>query len=363
MTAAAGLDGPRPFNAFPDVDAGVVTVNDSGDLVDENRNPVTIPDGGGKFEVQVPGRFFNIHKAIRENLTIAACRFSNFNSDSSWTDKILTSISPAQYELIRGVFWNDDPRCLLYKDDHNDNRSFGLGAEFLIEFGLAGQGPPLIDADNLTYRTHFGNLQFLHAMGATVGEKPQETLRKIEIWLRTMYDVYKGDKWQPDDLVKSTALGEFFNDGNGHSSTTFRSLLMGSTPNYSTPDIRLRALGTCLHLIEDSYAKGHCRRDVGKTFQPGNVPGTGSGLIQNFHCYKGQDSSSHGHWDEEGGDNLNPQDINSFNGIYGGRAAISAAVSFLNAALARLQWDGQLAAWFTDCFHLHPNATPSDTTV
>ena len=238
----------------------------------------------------------------------------------------------------------------------DDNRNFGFGTDFLQEFARAKIGPPFIDKDNLTYRSHFDNLQFVHAMGSAAGEAPNESSRKIKTYLDTMLGIYQGAQpnMQPDSLVKEiSGFNEFFNNSNGHSNTTVRSLFMGTTPSYNSPDIRLRALGSALHVIQDSFAKGHCLRD-----------NNGTGLILNFHCYKGQDSDDHGHFDSEGGDDLKPWDLDSFKGIYGGLAAIGRCIEFLELATRSGSWRSDMwESWFAETFRLHPNATGSDTSV
>lgn len=331
------------------------TTNDTDELVDENGESVVIPDPGTKFEIQIPGKIWNIKKAVHENLCIAAAANSSlFNKNGSWSGKTLTQLTKDQYELVRGVFWNDDPRCLIFKDDASDNRNFGWGVEFGTEFLKAKNG--LTDDNNLTSRSHFGNLQFLHAMGSAVGEDPHESYRKIKAYMFAMLSLYRGNEpgMQPDSLVKSAGpLAEFFNDSNGHSSTTFKSLLMGNTKAYGNPDICLRGLGSALHVIQDSFARGHCRRDT-----------DGTGLIQNFHCYRGQNSDEHGKWDSKGADKIDPRDLDCFNGMYGARAAITRCIQFLDLASQQESTDfDKFEAWFSSAFGLHPNASGSNTST
>lgn len=260
-------------------------------------------------------------------------------------------LSNRQYELIRGVFWNDDPNCLLFENDLYNNMKFGWGLEFGLEFKQAEMGKT--DPTNLTYRSHFGNLQFVHSMGALNHELPSETLRKIKLWLQTMYLVYSGlNNVTPDTSVKTTELKEFFNDNNGHEKTTFKSLLMGETTRFDEPFIQWRALGSCLHVIQDSFARGHCRQDD-----------DGTGSILNFHCYNGQDHAAHSHYDGKGGEYLDPTKLDSFNGIYGGRAAINRCTQFLDIASAGQPWSSKLDQWFEDTFALSAKATPTDTSV
>lgn len=318
-------------------------------FVNADGSTVNVPDSGSKFEIQVPlikvgPLTIGIKKPVHENLTIAAVITSGLN-DGSWNNKTLTSISNSQFEIIRGAFWNDDPNCLLFNNSPDTNRSYGVGVQWYWEFKTGAK-------TTLTQRSHFGDLQFIHAMGSVVGEKPQDTKTKLVRWLRVMYNLFAGNGIGPDTLVKNTELSAHFNNSTGHGNTTFKALLMGTTGAYRQPNIQLRAIGSCCHVIEDSFAKGHCRRD-----------NNGTGLIQNFHCYNGQNSSAHGAADGDGGDNLTPSNLNSFNGIFGGRAAISATSDFLTAAAKKQPWEQAVATVVEKIFTLHPNATVSDTTV
>lgn len=334
-----------------DADTSSTNPQEHGDsiIVHGTRYPVVLADTQSDFEIQV-GDF---HNAVHEDITIAAAANSGpFNSEKKWTNIYLSQLPNAQYELIRGVIWNDDPSCLLFENKVEQNRDIHLlGSVLALEFKQAEKG--LLDHNKLTYRSHFGDLQFVHAMAASVGEQPQETRRKIKIYLQTMYSVYSGlNNIIPDTVVKTTDLKEFFNDGNGHSNTTFRSLLMGTTPSYKEPNIPWRALGSCLHVIQDSFARGHCRR-----------ADDGTGPVLNFHCYNGQDPHAHARWDGGGNIELDPTDINSFKAVYGAPTALTRCIRFLDAVAAKQPWASKLDTWFEETFAVDPKATSADTTV
>jgi hypothetical protein len=165
---------------------------------------------------------------------------------------------PNTWEFLRGVIWNDDPACKLFQNHPNDNAQFAWGldwsADYLVEFKS-------LSPDNITYRSHFRDLQFLHSMGSHFGETPGETKRKVIRWLEIMYKIAIGqvspyrriDEW----------LGEFFTENSWpRGSHNFVDLLMGTTPSYRAPRIDRRALGSCFHVIQDSYAVGHVQRHL-----------------------------------------------------------------------------------------------------
>jgi hypothetical protein len=83
-------------------------------------------------------------------------------------------------------------------------------------------------------RSHYGNLQFLHAMGSEPNELPSETKRKIMIWLDVMYKLARGgmgiDEGTP---IQETALREFFRDTDIlKPSDTLWQFLLAKTPSY-----------------------------------------------------------------------------------------------------------------------------------
>ena len=206
-----------------------------------------------------------IGEPVHENITLAALLAANVapaEIDSNVTyDSVIGGLAinvgkPDVWEFLRGVIWNDDPACALFNDQADNNGSFGLGADWGLQYGDA-LGP-----GNIIHRSHYGDLQFLHAMGAHVGEDPAVTKGKLMHWLETMYRLSVGDEVSADDAINKR-LGEFFDEGTTpKGSETLRSLIMGTTPSYRNAKIDRRALGICMHIIQDSYALGHTRRKL-----------------------------------------------------------------------------------------------------
>lgn len=202
---------------------------------------------------------------VHENITLAALLAANAipaEIDSNVTyDSVIGGLSinvgkPDVWEFLRGVIWNDDPACALFNDQADNNGSFGFGADWGLQYGEA-LGP-----GNIIHRSHYGDLQFLHAMGAHVGEDPAVTKGKLMRWLETMYRLSVGDELSASDAINKR-LGEFFNDNTTpRGSETLRSLIMGTTPSYRNVKIDRRALGICMHIVQDSYALGHTRRKL-----------------------------------------------------------------------------------------------------
>src|SRR5262249_52403304 len=101
------------------------------------------------------------------------------------------SSDPIVNEYLRGVLWNDDPAILLFHEDENNDWNYTYGVAWYARFTVAEHSSE-VDYANLTGRSHFFDLQFLHAMASVSGEAPQDTLAKIMLWAEVMYKVAIG---------------------------------------------------------------------------------------------------------------------------------------------------------------------------
>ncbi|KAF7762342.1 hypothetical protein Agabi119p4_8935 [Agaricus bisporus var. burnettii] len=293
-------------------------------------------------------------------------------------------IAPASWEFIRGVLWNDDPACDFFNDFNSSNGDFQAWAgRWWFNFRTP---------DTITYRSHHGDLQFLHAMASTVNEPPGETQRKIMLWLEVMYKLSVGDGIYETDRIDSTGLSEFFNNATTpRGSETLRGLLVGTTPQAWDTNIERRALGSCFHVIQDSYAVGHCQRGL---INPNNMvdveytnywhsslwfpwkekiyikgftkenPGRFSS-IKVFHCFDGQDHDKHEYYDSiPNGEKLDPSDPTSFYCIVGANDALDACTTLATAWNSGWSWaEGGVSLKMKQTFELASDSTTSDTKV
>jgi len=203
---------------------------------------------------------------VHENMTLAALIVAGIlPSDTAW-DKVVGRWSkfvgqPDVFEFIRGVIWNDDPACALFNEDENNNGNYAWGLDFGYSF--ASHYFWNLFADQIITRSHFGDLQFLHSMGSKPGEPPHETKEKIMLWLETMYKLACGGQGVEAHQRIDSRLGSYFNDNTvPKGSDSFKDLLLGKTRKYQNVIIERRALGSCFHVIQDSYAVGHCQRRI-----------------------------------------------------------------------------------------------------
>ena len=331
---------------------------------------------------QIRAKFLvEVHEPVHESMTIAGLLGAAV--------PIPPNVEPGgdgpTDEFLRGVVWNDDPEVLLFKDHRTDNyrlqTAWAWGAKYKLAENL---GP---SKKNLTGRSHFGDLQFLHAMAAKLDEEPKDTLAKVLLWAEVAYRLSIADGVSPTDRldaipVTSTVdnysyqLSKFFDTTTEPTgSATIRTLLTRDTV-YTNVDIRRRAIGSVLHLVQDSYARGHTRRTLlnpqdltGGREEDQFKPGTWGryGEVENFHYYGDQDKTLHAKYDvPPEGMVMRPTDVASFNPLVGARDSITATAELLTMWQNQMPWDapsGPKEYLEETVFKLSPKASRADSEV
>jgi hypothetical protein len=212
--------------------------------------------------------------------------------------------------VMAGVRWNDDPPFRLNRD-----QAKGLNCKveetvryvtqpvcwaglFLDAKKRAAQGESYTATNgaSLLHRSHFGDLQFLHSMASQDDEPAEITKRKIMMWAefswRTAMKEYTLETRLRDVPIDG------FHDHFARSEWRVQDL-------FTLGNVALRsrvneiAFGSLLHMVQDSFAKGHVDRNEALMGQA--CAGSGQypkpGLIREFHAYGNQDTGKHGHYD------------------------------------------------------------------
>lgn len=351
------------------------------------RGPVALYGIEGPFDFGDP---------VHENLALAAIyqkRYELGVSDADfnalWGDVRLN-------EFLRGVFWNDDPEVLMFSQDITDDADFSTGITWKSHFDDA-EDATSNDKKNLTGRSHFWDMQFLHGMACVSGEPAATTQQRALMWGEFMYKVSIGQPvngqntttLSTPDAVAGTTLGNvkipaastpadasltvagyFGSDTLPTSGQTIKTLLTeGDT--FRSLDIGKRAIGSVMHLIQDSFARGHTRRvllnpeDVMRqdqnsiTFDSGTYGNWGN--VITFHTYKGQPAGEHSQFDEYSG--MDPTNLTTFNQLVGGRNAIDYCAQLLDYYHSRTLYENGPRHLLETIFALDAKATPADTNV
>ena len=159
----------------------------------------------------------------------------------------------------------------------------------------AGNAPAFGPGTMLLYRSHYGDLQFMHSMAAFDGEPAADTRRHMRVWAKYLWGIAIG-RTQTDVFIRDAQpeLASFFPGE------------MTSVNLFATGIVEVRkrlpevAFGTLLHMVQDSFSRAHTtRREATGASCPG-LPGVEApGRIEQFHGYAHQDAALHDAQDTE----------------------------------------------------------------
>jgi hypothetical protein len=210
--------------------------------------------------------------------------------------------------IIVGVRWNDDPPFEFAAGQGNyatvacpkptdkaRTISFSLRTacwlKHFYDISAIADAQPLsfvTGNGTLLARTHFGDLQFLHAMAEQAGIAPQTSHAKLMMWAEFTWRVQSG--WL-DAIPLSTRMGDVPVSGliDHFPAKENRSveLLFTLGRPWLRHHIRDIAFGSLLHTVQDSFAQGHVAR---RTLPAGDCAPS---EITQFHTYAGQDKKAH----------------------------------------------------------------------
>jgi hypothetical protein len=155
-------------------------------------------------------------------------------------------------EYLRGVAWNDDPENLLFEAAPPHGISTRWCRRFQAAQVRARQGRAAGSRDSLLDRSQFGDLQFLHGMASRPGEKAIDTYERIMSWLELTYRITTGEI--PGETVVSQVPVKGIAALLPKQRSSTLSQLFGVGPD---GDIRARAMGSLLHVIQDLAGSGH----------------------------------------------------------------------------------------------------------
>jgi hypothetical protein len=283
--------------------------------------------GNRKFQVEGP---WNVGDPVHESLTNAALQ------NAGLIPKETPANDPIVWEYLRGIFWNDDPEGFFFDNNETETDNWSSGVTFLANFlshkNDAANGVVFGPGSPLLARSHFGDLQCLHSMAARDGEPIAVTRAALIRWLEFFYSVANGTI-SGRDLLGALTVGRIKEWFPQSSLPVHRLFLIGQRG-----DIHHRAIGALLHVIQDSYAKGHVERNR-------------SEAILEFHSYIHQDSSKHAHDDV-----IPPEGLSAMPGV---QRAIQHCSKVLQLWKQSSNWQEVRSYLDAEVFHLAPNARPS----
>ena len=202
-------------------------------------------------------------------------------------------------DVIAGVRWNDNPPVMRMGplagscDMHCWTSMLRVDRTAIEILSKREQSIPAL-------RSHFGDMQFLHAMASRQGETASDTRTKAIRWAEFSYRVARGEIGPRANVFElrdsaSTPLDAQTRDW---VSSIFRApgKQLWRVQDVFAPgqgDLKRVAFGTLLHLVEDSYSASHVQR-VARRFQTNGCPSyDAADPIVEFHTYVGQDTEKH----------------------------------------------------------------------
>ena len=212
--------------------------------------------------------------------------------------------------VLAGVRWNDDPPFQLQAGEGghtvcktSETIRFTTQPVCWAELfkdakhrAASGDVPDAYNHAPLLARSHFGDLQFLHAMASQDGESAAETQKRVTMWAEFTWKVATGEYGLGTNLadVNIPAFDDFF----GKSGWTVQDLFTVGNPALR-PHIAEVAFGSILHTVEDSFAKGHVQREQNAAAATcaalPQLPAPAR--IMEFHSYAHQDGHKHAEFD------------------------------------------------------------------
>jgi hypothetical protein len=218
----------------------------------------------------------------------------------------------APWTVLYGVRWNDDPPFGLTAGQATNtsckvNESVRLitqpkcWRELFNDAKKGAAAGKKYDGKSgaaLIYRVHFGDLQFLHSMASRDGERAGETQSRVMMWAEFVWRVASAE-YDLGTMIKDVKI-DGLNERIGRPDWRVQDLFTYGM-QMVRPHIRDVAFGSVLHMVQDSFAKGHTDRSEPtyreKCRNAGAEQHLAPGRIREFHAYNLQNQDEHSRYD------------------------------------------------------------------
>jgi len=217
-----------------------------------------------------------------------------------WNDLPPFVLNPGQGSGCKKLFVLDQPACntsqtvrfatqpdcwlcLFWQAEKKGTKARITGCE-------KGKG---YEQGNLMTRSHFGDLQFLHAMASEEGTDPEVTRQKIVDWVQFAWKVFSTEI-KPGTFLKTIEIPTI-RQHFGCSDWRVEDIYILGRADRLLSRISDIAFGSVLHTVQDSFAAAHATREAPA---PGQMCSTAlqlpkPGRIVQFHTYAAQDGHKH----------------------------------------------------------------------
>ena len=203
---------------------------------------------------------------VHETFTSIAYRCHTKIEDCAGSDYEYkeTDVNDGIGKLIQGVIWNDDPSLKLLGSLAR-KKEWGLFMYDADKISACQRNPQakcksIDETYDLLYRSHYGDLQFLHSMAAEDGTDPAITKRKIMEWAKFAYKVSTGEIGKDRTLAELESSGESMVNAYFKRGSWKVGFLFTRQENPLASHVKNVALGSLLHMVQDSYSDAHVNR-------------------------------------------------------------------------------------------------------
>lgn len=212
----------------------------------------------------------------------------------------------APASVLAGVRWNDDPpfrmtggtakgfNCKTTETIRFETQPVCWATLFRDANSSAAKGKEFGPGDAMLYRTHFGDLQFLHSMASRNGERASATKDKMLNWFEFTWRAARGEYTLDTRLkdIQNPSIQAAFGRGEWRMLDLYT---LGSAAGLRR-QLKDVAFGSMLHTVQDSFAGGHVEREESsgtRKCSTGSVSVDAPGDILAFHAYNHQDHKLH----------------------------------------------------------------------
>lgn len=306
---------------------------------------------------------------VHETITLLAYDYyetpDNSTGGAAKTSADVLKKSGILRDLVIGAEWNDDPDSLLRQSITKSIYWYSLFENAELQATCKKdknvskcKNVELTNDPMMLYRSHFGDLQFIHSMASSSDEPAYVTKRKIMVWAKFNYSIFVSSSSIENKIIGGSedsmfadvaallnkpgwTVGALFDPApSGKWVASINPLKFGRYVSFDKPrlqktyekannskiSIRYVALGSLLHIIQDSYSDSHTERANGC-----NPIARSKGEILSFRNYADQAADVHGLAD------VHP--IWLENGVLTKNNALWASAKIIQFAFKKVPWD------------------------
>lgn len=287
-----------------------------------DMNPIDINCWGSNFLCPLTKAGEKLRFPVHETMTLLAydccekpddCKGGTANTSAETLKK-----SGRLRDLVLGSEWNDDPDSLLRQNITKTIEWYALIKDAKLQSECKEhpkapecKGVKIAQNPMMLYRSHYGDMQFLHCMASNSDEMAMSTKGKIMAWAKFTYSVFISEtNLDKQDVSSFLEISQIINKPGwtvgalfdpvpgGEWKHSLNPLKIGHYESSGKPrtwnagdeiSVKYIALGSLLHMIQDSYCESHVLREFGC-----NPIARNKGKIIAFRNYAGQKGDDHG---------------------------------------------------------------------